>query len=99
MALNLEDIHKLAHLSRMHIDDAQAETVRGQLNGFFQLVEQMQAVDTDGVEPLSHPIATIQALTQPLRADRATEPDRRQDYQQCAPATADGLYLVPKVIE
>ena len=64
------------------------------------LVEQMRAIDTSGVEPLSHPIAAIEpALALRLREDAVTESNRRDDYQQPAPATQDGLYLVPKVIE
>ena len=70
------------------------------LNGIFALVEQMRAVDTSGVEPLNHPIAAIEEnLALRLRDDVVTETNRRDDYQQVAPATQDGLYLVPKVIE
>jgi aspartyl-tRNA(Asn)/glutamyl-tRNA(Gln) amidotransferase subunit C len=65
------------------------------LNEIFALIEQMQAVDTAGVEPMTH----AEDIALRLRADEVTEPDRRSAYQAVAPAVADGLYLVPKVIE
>lgn len=100
MSLSLSDVRHIADLAQLEISDAQAEKTLGQLNGIFALVNQMSAVDTTGVEPLSHPIAALMPdLTLRLREDRVTEPDRRDAYQQPAPATQDGLYLVPKVIE
>lgn len=80
--------------------DEHAETALAELNGIFALAEQMQAVDTTGVEPLSQPLAAIMdSLPLRLREDAVTEANLRADYQQCAPASQDGLYLVPKVIE
>lgn len=80
-------------------DDLAALTLT-QLNGIFALAEQMQAVDTSGVAPLSHPLAAhMDNIALRLRADAATETNRRSDYQALAPMTQDGLYLVPKVIE
>ena len=70
-----------------------------QLNGFFGIVEKMQAVDTSGVSPLSHPVAAIQDIALRLREDIASEPDQREANQRSAPAVERGLFLVPKVIE
>jgi aspartyl-tRNA(Asn)/glutamyl-tRNA(Gln) amidotransferase subunit C len=99
MALELSDVKRIAHLARIEISDDEAGQTLGQLNHFFSLVEQMQAVDTADVAPLAHPLSAVREMTQRLRDDAVTEADRREDYQRPAPATADGLYLVPKVIE
>ncbi|WP_104657480.1 Asp-tRNA(Asn)/Glu-tRNA(Gln) amidotransferase subunit GatC [Ralstonia insidiosa] len=99
MALELSDVKRIANLARIEVSDGEAAQTLTQLNQFFTLVEQMQAVDTTGIEPMAHPIELIQAPAQRLREDAVTEANRRTDYQQCAPATAAGLYLVPKVIE
>ncbi|MGB7481158.1 MAG: Asp-tRNA(Asn)/Glu-tRNA(Gln) amidotransferase subunit GatC [Burkholderiaceae bacterium] len=100
MSLQLSDVKRLATLAQLELSEAQAAATLGKLNDIFALVEQMKAVDTAGVEPLSHPIALFQPqLALRLRDDEVTEPDRRDDYQRNAPAVADGLYLVPKVIE
>ncbi|HEX2530575.1 MAG TPA: Asp-tRNA(Asn)/Glu-tRNA(Gln) amidotransferase subunit GatC [Burkholderiaceae bacterium] len=100
MSLALSDVKRLTQLAQLDLSDDQAARTLDQLNGIFALVEQMKAIDTAGIEPLSHPIAAFQAdLALRLREDEVTEPNRRDDYQQAAPATQDGLYLVPKVIE
>jgi aspartyl-tRNA(Asn)/glutamyl-tRNA(Gln) amidotransferase subunit C len=99
MSLVLSDVERIANLSRLELTGEQAHKTLDQLNGIFALVEQMKSVDTTGVEPLSHPIAVIRELALRLREDEATETDHRAEYQKCAPATQDGLYLVPKVIE
>jgi aspartyl-tRNA(Asn)/glutamyl-tRNA(Gln) amidotransferase subunit C len=100
MSLELSDVKRLAILAQLELSEAQASTTLAQLNDIFALVEQMKAVDTSGVEPLSHPIAALQPdLALRLREDVVTEADRRDDYQRNAPAVEDGLYLVPKVIE
>lgn len=95
MPLSLQDIRHIARLARIRIDEAEAETARGQLNGIFTLIEQMQAVDTRGVEPMAHALEVAQRL----REDRVTETDQRDKFQAIAPAVENGLYLVPKVIE
>ena len=69
--------------------------MQGELNAILAMVDALGQVDTGGIEPMAHP----QEAAQPLREDRVTEPDRRADYQAGAPATEDGLYLVPQVIE
>ena len=95
MSLTLEQVRRIAHLARIEVSDAEAQATVGHLNGIFALIEEMQAVDTTGVEPMAH--ATDLVLR--LREDRVTESDRRAAYQAVAPAVEDGLYLVPKVIE
>ena len=100
MSLSLTDIARLAKLAQLDLSEQQASDTLAKLNDIFLLVEQMNAVDTTGVEPLSHPVAAWRNdLAMPQREDRATEPNRRDDYQQPAPMVQDGLYLVPKVIE
>jgi len=95
MSLTLEQVKRIAHLARIEISDDEALTTQGHLNGIFQLIEQMQAVDTAGVEPMAH----AQDVSQRLREDAVSESDRRADFQAVAPETEAGLYLVPKVIE
>lgn len=102
MPLNNQDISWLARLARIEINDKENVAAQQQINDFFTLVEKLQAVDTTGVEPLSHPLAVRQALHQPLRQDTVTAKltdKTRNDYQICAPAVADGFYLVPRVVE
>ncbi len=70
-----------------------------QINGFFDLVERMRAVDTAGVEPLAHPVAALEDVTLRLRDDVVSEPNNREANQKSAPAVEAGLFLVPKVIE
>jgi aspartyl-tRNA(Asn)/glutamyl-tRNA(Gln) amidotransferase subunit C len=100
MSLTLSDVTRIAHLAQLDMGEQQAATALGQLNGIFALAEQMRAVDTDGVAPLSHPLAAhMDNIALRLREDAATEADRRATYQALAPKTEDGLYLVPQVIE
>lgn len=100
MSLDLSDVKRLAKLAQLDLNEDQAAKTLDKLNGIFALVEQLRAADTAGVEPLSHPIAAHQdSIALRLREDEVSEPNRRDDYQQVAPATQDGLYLVPKVIE
>ena len=93
--LSLQDVQRIAHLARLELSAAEAQAMQVQMNSILAMVDQMSAVDTQGVEPMSHP----QEVTQPLRDDRVTEPDRREDFLALAPQAEDGLYLVPKVIE
>ncbi len=100
MSLTLNDVKRIANLAQLDMDDAHAETALKELNGIFALAEQMQAIDTKGVEPLSQPLAAVLgAMPLRLRDDAVTEQNRREDYQAPAPKTQDGLYLVPKVID
>ncbi|MGZ5036631.1 MAG: Asp-tRNA(Asn)/Glu-tRNA(Gln) amidotransferase subunit GatC [Usitatibacter sp.] len=93
--LSLEQIHRLARLARLELAPAEAQGLRAQVNDILAMVDAMAAVDTSGVEPMSHP----QEATQRLREDVVTEGDRREDFLALAPLAEDGLYLVPKVIE
>jgi len=95
MSLDLSDVKRIAHLARIEIDDAGAETALQQLSGILGLIEEMQAVNTDGIEPMSH----SQDVTQRLREDVVSETNQRELFQSIAPAVENGLYLVPKVIE
>jgi aspartyl-tRNA(Asn)/glutamyl-tRNA(Gln) amidotransferase subunit C len=95
MALNLEDIKRIAHLARIEVSDSEAQETLNKLSGILALIEQMQAVDTSGIAPMSH----SQDVTQRLRDDVVTQTNQRELFQSIAPATQDGLYLVPKVIE
>ena len=99
MSLTLEDIQRIAHLARLELAPEQQPRLREQLNGFFALVEQMNAVDTAGVEPLAHPTAVMEDVALRLRPDVVSEPNAREANQQSAPAVERGLFLVPKVIE
>ena len=99
MSLNTLSLDVCSSDPQLDMDEAHAEIALTELNGIFALAEQMQAVDTTGVEPLSQPLAAVLALPLRLREDVVTEENHRDDYQAPAPATQDGLYLVPKVIE
>ncbi len=99
MSLTPQDIGRLASLARLQLAPDESRRMLGQINGFFDLVGQMRAVDTSGVEPLAHPVAAFEDVTLRLREDRVSEPDRRAANQRNAPAVEDGLFLVPKVIE
>ena len=95
MSLDRADVEKIAHLARLAIDDQEAEHYARDLSNILDLVEQMNAADTDGVIPMAHPLH----MAQRLRPDAVTEHDQRDKFQRIAPLTEDGLYLVPKVIE
>lgn len=96
MSLSHDQIRRIARLARLAIRDEEAEAVRMRLNRVLELVDQLRAVDTAGVEPMAH---ALDVAEQRLRADVVTETDRRELYQSVAPAVEDGLYRVPKVIE
>lgn len=95
MTLSLNDIKRVAKLARIETNEVEAQQNLVQLSGIFNLIEQMQAVDTRGVQPMSHP----QDMVQRLREDEVTEFDQRTLFQSIAPQVEDGYYLVPKVIE
>ena len=95
MTLTLADVHRLAHLARIEITGAEADDVRVKLDAIFGLINELRAIDTTGVVPMAH----AQDVPLPLREDRVTETDCRALCQRVAPAVADGLYLVPKVID
>jgi aspartyl-tRNA(Asn)/glutamyl-tRNA(Gln) amidotransferase subunit C len=95
MALTFDDVLRIAHLARIDIDAPAAREVHAKLDAIFMLINELQAVDTTGIEPMSH----AQDVSAPLRDDAVTESDHHADYQRVAPAVEDGLYLVPRVIE
>ena len=95
MALTNEDVLAIAKLARLQIAGEKVEQYKHELTKILDLVEQMNQVDVTGVEPMAHP----QELMQPLRTDQVSESNQRDKFQAIAPATQDGLYLVPKVIE
>jgi len=99
MSLSAADIARIANLARLELNPLESERMLGQINGFFDLVEKMRAVDTTGLEPLAHPMASVDDIALRLREDRVTEPDNREANQRNAPAVERGLFLVPKVIE
>jgi aspartyl-tRNA(Asn)/glutamyl-tRNA(Gln) amidotransferase subunit C len=104
MALSIEDIKKIAHLARIQVSESEASATLTKLTGIMALIEQMQAVDTQGITPMSH----SQDVVQRLREDVVSKTNQREAFQKVAPvlgngsseqAVDGGLYLVPKVIE
>ena len=95
MSLTTQDVQKIARLARLAMNQAEIEAARTQLSGIFELIAEMQAVDTSGIAPMSH----AQELSQRLREDVVTEANQREAFQALAPQVEGGLYLVPQVIE
>jgi len=95
MSLSREDVYRIAHLARIEINEAQASATLAQLNDIFAMIEKMQRVNTDGVEPMSHPLGGSQRL----REDSVSESGQRAEIMQNAPEQIDGLFLVPRVLE
>jgi aspartyl-tRNA(Asn)/glutamyl-tRNA(Gln) amidotransferase subunit C len=90
-----QTVDKLLRLSQLALDDDERARLINDLNNIIAMIDEMQAVDTEGVPPLAHPLD----VTQPLRADEITEVVDREHYQSIAPYTKAGLYLVPRVVE
>jgi aspartyl-tRNA(Asn)/glutamyl-tRNA(Gln) amidotransferase subunit C len=99
MSFSPDDILRLSQLARIGLSVGEAAQTRTQLNDIFKLVEQLQAVDTTGVEPLAHPLAMVQPMAMRLRADEVSEVDQRDANMANAPQQEHGLFLVPKVLE
>ena len=95
MNLSYQDIERIAHLARIGVTRADVLDVQAKLDGIFKLIDEMQAVDTQGIEPMSHGLDMVLRL----RDDAVTETNHREKYQKNAPQTAEGYFLVPKVIE
>jgi aspartyl-tRNA(Asn)/glutamyl-tRNA(Gln) amidotransferase subunit C len=95
MAIESSDIAKLAKLARIEINDAAAQEAAKSISDVLALVDQLQAINTDGVLPMAHPLDAVQKL----RPDVISETNQRELFQSIAPATEAGLYLVPQVIE
>jgi len=95
MALDNKTVQDIARLARLNIDESELKKYGSELSNILNLVEQMEAVDTSGVEPMTHPFdATLR-----MRTDEVSEINQRDKFQSIAPNAEDGLYLVPKVIE
>ena len=95
MSLSNADVRKVARLAQLAMSETEIESALAQLSGIFNLIAEMQAVDTTGIEPMSH----AQDVSQRLREDKVTETEQREAFQAIAPQTESGLYLVPQVIE
>jgi len=95
MTLKRSEVEKIAHLARLQVSDDELDAVAGDLSNILDLVAQMEGADTEGVTPMAHPLH----MAQRLRPDEVTEGDQRDKFQAIAPATENGLYLVPKVID
>jgi aspartyl-tRNA(Asn)/glutamyl-tRNA(Gln) amidotransferase subunit C len=95
VTISRKDIEKVAVLARIRVDDEQVSALEKDLGNILDLVDQLGAADTDSVEPMAHPLNAVQKL----RADEVTETNERERFQAIAPATENGLYLVPRVIE
>jgi aspartyl-tRNA(Asn)/glutamyl-tRNA(Gln) amidotransferase subunit C len=99
MSLTSQEIARIANLARLELTPTESDRMLSSINGFFDIVEKMRAVDTTGIEPLPHPIAAVQEVQLRLRDDVASESNQREANQRSAPAVERGLFLVPKVIE
>lgn len=102
MTLTVQDVTRMERLARIAVAPEHQAEVLDDLNHIFGLIEQLQAVDTQGVEPLAHPLSAIEDVTLRLREDKVTEPATptvRESLMANAPASEQGLFLVPKVIE
>ncbi len=95
MSLKTEDVKNIAHLARLAIDEDSVADYASDLSNILDLVEQMNQVNTDNVQPMAHPMDAQQRL----RDDEVSEPDQRDKFQSIAPDVENGLYRVPKVIE
>jgi aspartyl-tRNA(Asn)/glutamyl-tRNA(Gln) amidotransferase subunit C len=95
MALDTRQVEKIAHLARLGINADDVSEYARNLSAILDFVEQLNGVDTTGVEPLAHPLEAIQRL----RPDVVTEQDEREKFLRNAPLTEAGLYLVPRVVE
>ena len=99
MKLTPHDLKRLAVLAKITVSDADVGALQVQLHGIFELIDELQAVDTTGIEPLAHPLDVVQHVSQRLREDRVTETDQRVVNMANAPAAENGLFLVPKVLD
>ena len=95
MSINREEISKIAHLARIKVSQTEADQVEKKLDGILALIEKMQEVNTESIEPMSHALD----ITQPLREDEVTEKDIRDKSLPLAPHTENSLFIVPQVIE
>jgi len=99
MSLSTDQILRIARLARIAVRAEETDAVKERLNRVLGMIDEMRAVDTSGVEPMAHALEAHLPQGQRLRPDEVTEENRREAYQAVAPAVAEGLYLVPKVLE
>jgi len=102
MALTPTDVARIARLARLHLENDQAVRLEHELNQMMGLIETLQSIDTTGIEPLAHPLSALQDVSLRLREDQAVptnETAERDRLMQNAPLRAEGLFLVPRVIE
>ncbi|MFT5426083.1 MAG: aspartyl-tRNA(Asn)/glutamyl-tRNA(Gln) amidotransferase subunit C [Gammaproteobacteria bacterium] len=95
MSLDKSDIDKIARLARLSISEADTPNYIHDVSNILDLIEKMNSINTDNIEPLAHPLE----ITARLREDKVTETDQRAHFQKIAPAVDNGHYLVPKVID
>ncbi|TDT43259.1 aspartyl/glutamyl-tRNA(Asn/Gln) amidotransferase subunit C [Halospina denitrificans] len=95
MSISKEQIEQVAYLARIQISDAEKSALESKLSSILDMVDELQAADTDGITPMAHPLDA----TQRLRPDEVTEPNEREKFQKLAPEAENGLYLVPRVVE
>lgn len=95
MSLGLDDVYRIAELAHVGINEEAAQRMQAELNDIFKMIERIQAVDTEGVEPMMHPHDGVQRL----REDKVVFGNNREENMKNAPEEFDGLFLVPQVIE
>lgn len=95
MTIGKPEVEKIAQLAKLSVDESEVGRYAEELSNILNFVEQLSEIDTGGVIPMAHPLE----MTQRLRPDKITESNQRGEFQNCAPQTEKGLYLVPKVIE
>lgn len=95
MAITLEDVENIAHLARLELSPTEKQEALSSITNILQVIDQMQSINTTGVEPLAHAYEAAQRL----RDDVVTEKDQRITLLALAPSTERGLFLVPKVLE
>jgi aspartyl-tRNA(Asn)/glutamyl-tRNA(Gln) amidotransferase subunit C len=102
MALTESDVTRIAQLARLHLNPDEAGALQSELNEVMHLIEQLQSINTTGVEPLAHPLSAIADIDLRLRDDEAlptNDEARRDELMKNAPARESGVFLVPRVIE
>ncbi|HEY7804859.1 MAG TPA: Asp-tRNA(Asn)/Glu-tRNA(Gln) amidotransferase subunit GatC [Orrella sp.] len=102
MALTESDVTRIARLARLHLQEKETTSLQTELNEVMRLIEQLQSINTDGIEPLAHPLSAIADVGLRLRDDEAlptNDEQRRDQLMQNAPARDAGVFLVPRVIE
>jgi len=102
MPISEQDVKRIAQLARIQLSPDEAAQTQKELSDIFQLMTRLQAVDTEGVAPMAHPLSVIQDVQLRLRDDEAAPTQteaQRAALMANAPAQENGLFLVPTVIE